>query len=69
MFETLRLLHRNANGQERERLVSLSGEPREILRQDDHSPCLLPKQRQLDADRPGFAGCSAHVRRKKCAKS
>ena len=56
MFETLSLVHRNLDGRERERLVSLTGEPREILRQDDHVTCLLPKQRRLTADRPGFRG-------------
>ena len=56
MFETLSLVHRNLDGKERERLASLTGEPREILRQDDHVTCLLPKQRRLTADRPGFRG-------------
>jgi sigma-E factor negative regulatory protein RseB len=53
-FETLGLVHRNQNGQERERLVSLTGEPREISRDDDRVTCLLPRQRQLATDRPGF---------------
>src|ERR1043165_1576367 len=42
VLETLQLVHRSADGQERERLVSLSGEPREIVRQNDQVTCLLP---------------------------
>jgi sigma-E factor negative regulatory protein RseB len=56
MFETLHLLHRNRDGQERERLVSLTGEPREIQREDDKLTCLLPKERKLTAERTGFRG-------------
>ena len=56
MLETLRLVHGNHNGEERERLVSLSGEPREIIRQNDQVTCLLPKQRRLTADSPALRG-------------
>lgn len=44
VLETLSLLHSNRDGEERERLISLSGEPREIQRQSDEVTCMLPKQ-------------------------
>ncbi|HZP13039.1 MAG TPA: MucB/RseB C-terminal domain-containing protein [Nevskiaceae bacterium] len=55
VLETLSLLHSNRDGQERERLISLSGEPREIQRQNDEVTCLLPKQQAK-----GGGGASTH---------
>jgi sigma-E factor negative regulatory protein RseB len=43
--ETLRITHRNADGTIGERLVSLDGVGREIIRQEDEVQCILPDQR------------------------
>lgn len=45
--ETLRIVHRNDNGRERERLVSLNGPPREILRNDRMVLCYLPGEKSI----------------------
>src|ERR1041385_8007783 len=68
VLETLQLVHRGADGQERERLVSLSGEPREIVRQNDQVTCLLPKQQQLTAGNPGQHGLFPHLTRETMEK-
>jgi sigma-E factor negative regulatory protein RseB len=68
MLETLRLVHRHSNGQERERLVSLSGTPREILRQNEQVTCLLPKQEQLTAGNAGQHGLFPHMTRETVEK-
>ena len=33
-FETVKIMHQFNDGQERERLLNLNGEPREVIRQD-----------------------------------
>ena len=43
--ETLRIIHRNAAGRSGERIVSLDGVGREIIRQGDEVQCILPDQR------------------------
>jgi sigma-E factor negative regulatory protein RseB len=43
--ETLHIIHRNENGRTGERIVSLDGVGREIIRQDDAVQCILPDQR------------------------
>lgn len=50
MLETFRVTHRNQGGVERERVQSLTGEPRDILKQDGKTICLLPKARRMSAD-------------------
>lgn len=55
-IESLRLVHGFHNGVERERLTALTGEPREIIRQDNKIICLLPKERRLDLKRPALKG-------------
>ncbi len=67
MLETLSLVHRHDRGQERERLVSLSGQPREIQRQNEQVTCLLPKQ-QLTAGNPGQHGLFPHLTRETLQK-
>lgn len=52
MLETMRVTHRYENGIERERVQSLTGEPRELIKQDSRVTCLLPKDRKLTMDRP-----------------
>lgn len=43
--ETLHIIHRNADGRSGERIVSLDGVEREIIRQDDQVQCILPDRR------------------------
>ena len=59
--ESMRLIHGFANGVERERLVALTGEPREIIRLDNKVTCLLPKDRKLDLKRPAVKGLLTNV--------
>jgi sigma-E factor negative regulatory protein RseB len=43
--ETLHIIHRNDQGRSSERIVSLDGVGREIIRQDDEVQCILPDQK------------------------
>ncbi len=43
--ETLRIIHRNEDGRSAERIVSLDGIGREIIRQQDEVQCILPDRR------------------------
>lgn len=43
-MDTLRIVHRYKNGNERERLISLSGEPREVIRDNGVVTCVLPNK-------------------------
>ena len=38
-FETVKIMHQFNDGQERERLLNLNGEPREVIRQDSEVVC------------------------------
>lgn len=60
-IDSLRLVHGFSNGLERERLVALTGEPREIIRIDNKITCLLPKERKLDLKRPVLKGLLTNV--------
>ncbi len=58
-LESLRILHRSGNGGMRERLVSLTGAPREIIRTDSEVRCYLPDENAVmiehrRADRRNF---------------
>lgn len=44
-IDTLRIVHRYRDGEERERLVSLTGEPREVLRDGPMVTSVLPARR------------------------
>lgn len=50
--QVLQVQHRFAHGSERERLASLTGDPRQVLRIDKHLVCFLPKDRMLSMERP-----------------
>lgn len=50
--ETFRVTHRFHNGIERERVRSLTGEPREVETVGDKTICLLPQSRKLTVERP-----------------
>jgi sigma-E factor negative regulatory protein RseB len=51
-FEVLKVQHRFAHDSERERIVSLTGDLRELLRIDNHLICILPKDHTVSMDRP-----------------
>jgi sigma-E factor negative regulatory protein RseB len=52
ILETFRVTHRFQDGSERERVQSMTGEVREVLKQNNKLTCLLPKDRTLTANRP-----------------
>lgn len=49
--ETLKILHRNRDGRVDERLITLSGKPREIIRSDSVVTCIWPDSKLLRVDR------------------
>lgn len=49
--ETLKILHRNRDGRVDERLITLSGKPREIIRSDSVVTCIWPDSKLLRIDR------------------
>jgi len=51
-FDVLKVQHRFKDGSEREHLVALTGEPRQLLRIDNRLICILPKDRMVSIDRP-----------------
>lgn len=53
MMETMRLVHRYKDGEVRERIFSMTGEPREILRKDDEVTCIIPREKKITIDRVG----------------
>ncbi|HEX4871243.1 MAG TPA: MucB/RseB C-terminal domain-containing protein [Nevskiaceae bacterium] len=52
LLETFRVTHGYRDGQERERVHSLTGEVREVLKHNDKVVCILPKEQRLTVDRP-----------------
>lgn len=44
-MNTLRIAHRYRDGHERERVVALSGQPREVIRKNNVATCILPKKK------------------------
>jgi len=51
-FDVLKVQHRYKDGSEREHLVALTGEPRQLLRIDNRLICILPKDHMVSIDRP-----------------
>ena len=51
-FDVLKVQHRFKAGSEREHLVALTGEPRQLLRIDNRLICVLPKDHMVSIDRP-----------------
>lgn len=52
-LETLRIVHRHKNGREQERFTSLSGAPRDLVREGDQIRCALPHDHLSEiTDRP-----------------
>lgn len=60
-FEVLRVQHRYQNDSERERMVSLTGEPRQLVRIDNRLICILPKGGTMSAERPTLKGFLAQL--------
>lgn len=55
-FEVLRVQHQFKDDSERERMVSLTGEPRQLLRIDNRLICILPKGRTMSVQGPSLKG-------------
>jgi sigma-E factor negative regulatory protein RseB len=55
-MESMRIVHRYQNGREQERLKALTGDAREIHRDNDLVTCYLPKDRAVKIDRKAFSG-------------
>lgn len=51
VLETFRVTHRNQDGSELERVQSLNGTPRDILKQGNQVICLLPRDRRMTTSR------------------
>jgi len=67
-FEVLRVQHRYQDDSERERMVSLTGEPRQLLRIDNRLICILPKGRAMSAERPTLKGFLAQLTAERVAQ-
>lgn len=52
VFDTFRVTHRNQDGNELERITSLTGETRDILKENDKVICLFPNDRRMSVNRP-----------------
>lgn len=50
--DSMRLIHRSADQGEAERLLSLSGQSREVVRDGDSVRCFLPNTGELSTERP-----------------
>lgn len=57
-METLRVLHEYRNGSVRERLVSLTGDAREIYRNNEEVVCVLPEQKMVTIDQRAHQAAS-----------
>jgi sigma-E factor negative regulatory protein RseB len=55
-MESMGIVHRYQNGREQERMHTLSGELREIHRDNQTVTCLLPKDRSVKMEKPGLDG-------------
>jgi sigma-E factor negative regulatory protein RseB len=60
-FDVLRVEHRFKDDSERERLVSLTGEQRQLLRIDNRLISILPKGKTLSVDRPSLKGLFSEI--------
>lgn len=55
-METLRIVHRYANGMEQERLRTLSGDPIEFIRNGAAVTCITPRDREVMVDKRNYEG-------------
>lgn len=54
-MQSMRIIHSSSNGKERERLLSLSGPPREVIRDNEKVTCILPDDADVVVERSGPA--------------
>lgn len=54
-MQTMRIVHSSRDGTERERLLSLSGPPREVIRNNDKVTCILPDDNEVVEESTGPA--------------
>lgn len=54
-MQTMRIVHSSRNGSERERLISLSGPSREVIRDNDKVTCILPDDNEVVEESTGPA--------------
>lgn len=52
LLDTFRVAHRLEHGEERERMQSLNGEVREVLKHDDQVICILPRDQKITSSQP-----------------
>ncbi len=52
-MQTMRIVHSSNNGIERERLLSLSGPSREVIRDNDKVTCILPDDNEVMVENTG----------------
>jgi sigma-E factor negative regulatory protein RseB len=57
-METLRVLHEYRNGEVRERLTAMTGDAREIYRNNEEVICVLPEQKIITVDRRAHQAAS-----------
>lgn len=65
ILETFRVVHRYGDGDERERVQSLTGQVREVLKDDNQVICILPKNQRVTTDRPTPKGLFPSLDRKR----
>lgn len=61
VMEVLRVTHRFRNGHEDERIETLNGEPRAMIRRDNRIVCILPRDHHFTFDRPAVKGFLDHL--------
>jgi len=54
-MQTMRIVHSSSNGTERERLLSLSGPSREVIRDSEKVTCILPDDNEVVVESTGPA--------------
>lgn len=52
-MQTMRIVHGRSDGNERERLLALSGPSREVIRDNDNVTCILPDDNEVVVERTG----------------
>lgn len=50
-LEAMRIIHRAASEGEQERMIALTGEAREVIRDNEHVTCILPKSKSVMVDK------------------
>ncbi len=50
-LEAIQILHRATDGDEQERMIALTGEAREVIRDNERVTCILPKSKSVMVDK------------------